>query len=414
MRFVLGNRLMVHVGGTEVHLVTLAEHLRRLGHEAVIYSPELGAYAEHARDRGLDVVASVGELPEECDVVLSQDAIVVYQLAERYPRALHAFRVCGDVFDFQLPPQLDGVIDVVIALSDRYARFAAATAVRAPIVRLRVPVDVDLRTSVGTIRERPRRAVMLGNYPDRYEVVRDVWGDQGVEVARVGMANGGSESYDVTTAVAGADIVVAKSRAALEAMACGRAVYVFDVFGGDGWVTPEIYPALESDNFAGMATGRVVDAGQLARDLADYDPAMGVANRDLILQHHSARDHVVEMLAALAEHSPPAERPTLPSAELARLSAVQWSWERMAREHRDREGWLRDRVGQAEAAVADAGDVVADATRERDEAVVRAGQLERELSVLSARIAAMRATKAWRLASRYWRLRAWACSQRRR
>jgi hypothetical protein len=404
MRFVLGNRLMVHVGGTEVHLVTLAEHLRRLGHEAVIYSPELGPYADHARLRGLDVTASVGELPEECDVVLSQDAIVVYQLAERYPRALHAFRVCGDVFDFQLPPQLDGVIDLVIALSDRYARFAEASAVGVPIVRLRVPVDVDLRTPVGAIRERPRRAVMLGNYPHRYDVVREVWGDHGVEVARVG-ANGGRESFDVTTAVAGADIVVAKTRASLEAMACGRAVYVYDVFGGDGWVTPEIYPALESDNFNGLATGRVIGADQLARDLADYDPAMGVANRDLVVQHHSARDHVVEMLAALAEHSPPAERPTVPSRELARLSAVQWSWERLAREHRDREGWLRDRVAHAEAAVADAGDAVAAAARERNEALARAGELERDLSVLSARIGEMRGTKAWRLATRYWRLK---------
>ncbi len=303
MRFVLGNRLMAEVGGTEVHLVTLAEHLQRLGHEAVIYSPELGPYAEYARSRGLEVESEPSKLPGECDVLLSQDMLVAYDLAARYPRALHAFRICGDVFDFQLPPLREGVVDLVIGLSDRYARLAEGCAINAPVVRLRISVDVDLRTPVGGIRNPPRRAVMLGNYGYRFDWVRSVWGEHGIEVERVG-ANGSRPSYDVATALAGADIVVAKSRATLEAMACGRAVYVYDVFGGDGWVTPSIYPELEADNFAGLATDRVIGPAELANDLAEYHPAMGIANRDLVLQHHNARDHVLALLAALEAHSP--------------------------------------------------------------------------------------------------------------
>jgi hypothetical protein len=53
-------------------------------------------------------------------------------------------------------------------------------------------------------------------------------------------------------------------------MACGRAVYVYDMFGGDGWVTPEAYPALEADHFAGQATDRVIGPAELERDLADH------------------------------------------------------------------------------------------------------------------------------------------------
>ena len=128
-----------------------------------------------------------------------------------------------------------------------------------------MPIDIDRLVPLGPLHERPRRAVLLGNYLERDAAVVGAWGAAGVEVARVG---GSVQDYDVAAAVADADIVVAKSRAALDAMACGRAVYVFDVFGGDGWVTPERYPGLEADNFAGQATGRVVDAEALARDLA--------------------------------------------------------------------------------------------------------------------------------------------------
>ena len=104
-----------------------------------------------------------------------------------------------------------------------------------PVVRLRVPIDTDRLVPLGALHERPRRAVLLGNYLERDVAVTAAWSGAGLEVERIG---GSVQSYDVATAVADADIVIAKARAALDAMACGRAVYVFDVFGGDGWVTP--------------------------------------------------------------------------------------------------------------------------------------------------------------------------------
>jgi hypothetical protein len=330
MDFVLANRILIHPGGTEVHLVTVGEQLMRLGHEVVLYAPELGPFADHARRRGLDVCGSLRELPEQCDVVFAQDGIVAYELAERYPEALSVFRICGDVYDFQLPPQLEGVVDLVVVLSGRYERLAAAIAVSVPVVRLRVPVDVNRLVPLGPLRERVERAVLLGNYPARDDLVQSAWGPAGVDVRRVGFTD---HAYDVAEAIADADVVVAKSRAALDAMACGRAVYVLDVFGGDGWVTPERYPALEADHFAGQATERVLDAASLAADLAGYSPEMGPVNRDLVLQHHDPRDHVLALLEALGEQRP-RERPRAPLRELARLTALQWSWEETAREFR--------------------------------------------------------------------------------
>jgi hypothetical protein len=64
----------------------LGEQLQRLGHEVLLYAPELGPFADHARRRGLDVVGNARELPATCDVTFAQDGIVVYDLAERYWR----------------------------------------------------------------------------------------------------------------------------------------------------------------------------------------------------------------------------------------------------------------------------------------------------------------------------------------
>ena len=387
---------MNQAGGTEVHLVTIGSELLRLGHEAVIYSPELGPFADHARERGIEVVDELDELPVECDVVLAQDSVVVYQLAERYPGAVSVFRICGETFDFQSPPQVEGIVDLVVVLGERYARLARALAVEPPLARLRIPVDIERLAPVGTIRARPRRAVILGNYPDRVHVVREAWERQGVEVTQVGAAQ---QRFDIAPALESADIVVGKSRAAVDAMACGRAVYVYDTFGGDGWVTPDTYAAMEADHFAGQATDRVIGAEEMARDLADYDRRMGAVNRDLAIQHHSARDHVIELLSALV--GPPKQRPEAPLRELARLTALGWSWERFAREAQHAQASLHERLLVAER-VAEEWETTANAERERAEVLQRAADWAVSLE---ADLESIHASRAWRLAARYRRWR---------
>jgi hypothetical protein len=176
-------------------------------------------------------------------------------------------------------------------------------------------------------------------------------------------------------------------------MACGRAVYVFDMFGGDGWVTPDVYAAMEADNFAGQATDRVIGTAELERDLVDYDPAMGEVNRDLVVQHHRARDHVVELLAALATE-PAQERPPAPIRELSRLTALQWAWERFAREGTMAQSALRGRLEASELRRAEA-------ERARDEALRQAG----EATAIRAELDGLKASRAWRLAALYWRWR---------
>jgi hypothetical protein len=439
------------VGGTEAHLLTLGEHLQRLGHEVAVYSPETGSYADHLAARGIEVYERLRTLPADCDVVFSQDTLVAHDLARRYESAAHVFRVCGDMYDFQLPPQLEGVVDAIVVLSDRYARAAKGCAARTPVVRLRVPVDVDRLVPLGCIRERPRRAVLLGNYPQRHHAVRCAWGRHGVEMLTVGNVQGSQQSFELATALADADIVVAKSRAALDAMACGRAVYIYDCFGGDGWVTPRSYPALEADNFAGLASERVIGVTELERDLADYSPAMGSVNRDLIVQHHNARDHVLAFLDAIAEHleAPPKERRERPAPlrELARLTALQWSWERTARELQGERAWHHDRTLHAERGSEEAHARAGQLHADLDAALQRVDSMQSELAharahaealrreaetlrgdadalrgdlrevearlaraiahagALSVQVDAMRSTRAWGLATRYWRLK---------
>jgi hypothetical protein len=111
----------------------------------------------------------------------------------------------------------------------------------------------------------------------------------------------------------------------LEGMCCGRAVYVHDQFGGDGWVTRDNYPALEADSFAGQALpGRPATTDELAADLASYDPDMGRVNNEIIRRFHSAHHHATELVSVLRGPHLGAADGASALAEVSRLTRANW------------------------------------------------------------------------------------------
>jgi hypothetical protein len=361
----------LHLGGTQTYALTVAEQLQRLGHETTIHTAQGGPLAEVARRRGIPLALTEDELPSDIDALLTQDAMMAYRMADRLPSTPQLFRCPSEVFDLQLPPQLPGVVSAVMALSDRCANRVRALASEHEAIRLRQPIDTERFAARGAIRARPRRAVLLGTYlgGQRLAMLRAAWEAAGVECVRV------SSTLAPEAALGDADIVVAKGKAALEGMACSRAVYVYDQFGCDGWVTPDSYPAIEADNFAGLATDAIPTAASLRAALDNYDPAMGLANRDLVARNHGARQHAHALVDLFRGLAPRAPTPELPLRELARLVRVQWATELRAYTQSVENTKLHGRLIEVEQELAGCERARAEAEQARTEAGRRVAQL---------------------------------------
>ena len=311
------------LGGSESYLLTVAEQLERLGHEATLYARELGAGADLARSRGFQVVDE-NRLPGECDAALVQDAGVALDLAARYPGARQVFVAHSESFDLQLPPQLEGLVDAVVALNDRVVDRLRALAVPAPVVRLRQPIDTERFVPGAPLPERPRRALLLSNNPvaDRLAMLEDACAEAGLELTRVGGEAG--QSSDPRNRLVEADVVIGYGRSVLEAMACGRAAYVYDRHGSDGWVTADSYAEVEASGFAGRSGRTIADRDSLRADLARFDPAMGPVNHDLVIAHHRANVHAQELLDLLEGGGSKAPVTHGALEEMARLVRMEW------------------------------------------------------------------------------------------
>ena len=211
----------------------------------------------------------------------------------------------------------------MVALNDRVADRLRGLAVEAGIVRLRQPIDIERFTVTSPLPAVARRALLLSNNPvaDRLPILERACRAAGLELVRVGGDAG--QTGDPRASLAGVEIVIGYGRSVLEAMACGKAAYIYDRYGGDGWVTADTYPALEADGFAGRGDRVVVDAARLGADLRDYSASMGPVNRDLVVANHRANVHaqeLVELIRGLA----PARRPRRPLDEMARLVRLEW------------------------------------------------------------------------------------------
>jgi hypothetical protein len=329
MRIVIGLHAFEQFAGTETYTVTVAEELQRLGHEAIVHSSTAGPIAEVARKLGIPVIVDRDRLPASCDAVLAQDTGSAFQLAGRYPDAVRVMIVHSDYFALQSPPQIQGVCAAVVVMNDRVRRHVEHLAAPLPVVRLRQPVDLRKFGVRGGIPQQARRALILGHYlrGPGADVVAEACRAAGLEPRLVGEPT--TPTGTPEQAIADVEVVIGLGRCAVEGMAGRRAAYVYGIAGGDGWVTEDSYEALEADGFGGLATPTVVDRAKLAADLSEWDPEMGMVNRQLAAAHHNVAEHAVALVALLRDTEAGEAPPPSRGEELARLVRMEWqTWSR--------------------------------------------------------------------------------------
>jgi hypothetical protein len=329
VRLVLANNHLRDRGGSETYLLTVAHELERLGHDVVLFAGEPpGDGVPLARSEGLRFATHLDEVGPPPDRVLVQDGIVSGVLAAAYPNVPQLLVAHGVVHAFQLPPVLPGAVRAVVALNERVAARARATAGAAEVVRLRQPVDLTRFRPGPAPHEPPVRLLLFGNHQDaqRIEGLRRTCEARGIDVVAAGGSAGAVASPE--NVLAEADIVVGYGRCIVEAMATGRCAYVYDRFGSDGWLDAATYAALEATGFNGKAGLAPPGVDDFATALNSYDPRRGLEGRDLAYRHHDVRDHVAALLRLLLDMPGAGPAEPVVALEIARLWREQWRWER--------------------------------------------------------------------------------------
>jgi glycosyltransferase involved in cell wall biosynthesis len=414
MRILLTNHVLAHRTGTELFLVELADRLRERGHEPVLYSPVLGALAREAQASGLEVIDDLDALDRvdradradrietPFDLIHGQHWMETLSASLCFPDLPVVAMVHGH-YPWQervaALPTVRAWVTVNEATVDKVAREAGVPPERIEVV----PNGVDLRRFLprAPLPTRPARALVFSNLAQESSflpAIRAACARFGIAVDVAGLASGAvaSRPEDLLPAY---DLVFAKGRAALEALAVGCAVVVCDADGSGPLVEFSNVDRLRAANLGRLAFDGEVTAERLAEQIARYEARAATALSKRLrpeIDFDLAVDRLESIYRRVTEehrHTGPVEPRALLRAVVGEIRAI----DRLLREREQLQGEVRHRQNEEEALRA--------AVRGKDAELARR---EVEVASLQAEIESVRhqAREAnLLLRGRWWRLR---------
>ncbi|HEY0511135.1 MAG TPA: glycosyltransferase [Thermoanaerobaculia bacterium] len=397
MRILLTNRSLDQRAGSELYLFELATRLLARGHSPIAFSPRLGRVAAALRAATIPVVDDLNAVAEPPDLIHGQHHLAAMTAMLHFPRVPGLFVCHGWQPWEETPPRFPRILRYVAVDFTTRDRLVSERGI--PPERVEVAlnfVDLDRFQPRPPLPPKPRRALVLSNQASErtfLPVVREACSRSGIAVDVVGVASGVSIERPEEL-LPGYDLVFAKGRAALEAMAVGAAVVLCDQAGAGPLVTRGDLDRLRPLNFGIRTLRNPVTPEFLASQIERYDPADAAEVSRRIRATagiEAAVDRMIgiyeEVLAEAANRNPAVE-------EESRAASAYLRW--LSPYFDEREGLGLE--------VARLSTEVTRLSLEESRLSSEGGRLETEAIHLRGEIHTLRSTATWRLRDRLLRI----------
>ena len=301
LRVLITNHFLRGRTGTELYVAELATSLLRLGYTPVVYSPQLGPSAQELRKATVPVVDNLDAVSSLPDVIHGQHHVETMTALLRFPNTPAIFFCHGWLPWEETPPKHPRLLRYVAVDETCRDRLVCESAV--PEVRVSVilnSVDVEQFLPRAPLPSKPARALVFSNRASESThlgAVREACRRTGLSLDVIG-----SESENVSlqpeNVLGQYDIVFAKARCALEALAVGNAVVLCDTIGAGPMVTTGEIDRLRRLNFGIRTLDRDVEPDVLQQEIARYNPqdAAEVSRR---IRTTAGRNAAVDQITAL-------------------------------------------------------------------------------------------------------------------
>src|SRR5438132_619506 len=259
-----------------MYIRDLAIALMKLGHFPLAYSPVLGEVAEELKRATVPVIDDLRSLNEPPDLIHGQHHLETMMAVLHFPRTPAVFFCHGWLPWEELPPVFPSILRYV-AVDDLCRERLLTTEGISPtsISVIYNFVDLERFKARGDWREAAQSALIFSNYAtdnSHARTIRAACLRAGIERVDIAGMGSGNPLANPECVLGDYDVVFAKARCALEAMACGCAVIVADFAGLAGMVTTDNVGRMRTLNFgARTMQGGAVTEESVLRELGRYD-----------------------------------------------------------------------------------------------------------------------------------------------
>jgi hypothetical protein len=304
VRVLLTNNTLKWRAGTELYVLDVARRLKQLGHEAVAYSPSVGEVAELLASSGIPVVRDLSDLPFRPDIIHGHHHVETMTALASLPGVPAVYFCHGSVPWQEMPPAFPRILCYVAVDEACRERIVREAGIPFEEIRLLLNfVDTEVFRPRPPLPQVPLRALVLSNSAseDNYAAAARVACQEcGLTLEMRGLENGNptSEPQDLLPQF---DIVFAKARAAIEALAVGCAVVLFDAAGLGPMVTTANFARLRPNNFGFRTLVDEPTVENITRAIQTYDPTDAARVRELIRTEATMTDAVNKIVGIYGE-----------------------------------------------------------------------------------------------------------------
>jgi len=273
MRILFTNTTLVHRTGSELYTVELARALAARGHDPIVYSPVLGALAGELAASGVPAVNDLAAVAAP-DVIHGHHHAQTLTALLAFPGVPGLFVCHGTEPWEEAPPSFPRLLRYVAVDVPSAKRLTAAGVPAERVETILNFVDLDRFRPRAVLPRRPAKALVLSNNAHagtHLPAVEAACAAAGIALDVAGIASGHIAACPEKL-LPEYDLVFAKGRAALEALAVGAAVVLCDAAGCGPLVTSGDFARLRPLNFGYHSFAGPVSAAALGAEMARYDP----------------------------------------------------------------------------------------------------------------------------------------------
>lgn len=275
MRVLITNIWLVDWGGTEVYVRDLAIALQSRGIEVEVYSPELGTVAAEIRRAGIPVTDSIAGL-QRPDIIHAHHTRPTLEVLTAFPDVPAVYKIHARNDANDAPPKHNRILRYLA--SDHNTLEQLLKEERIPEKFTEVLLNsVDTRRFIlrNKWAEKPAKALVFSNYATKDNHVRFI--QEACEVADIELhcrGRGIGDPIGNPESILGDyDIVFAKAKAAIEALATGAMVIPCDFRGLGEAVNSRNFTHIRKFNFGMKVLNRPIEPKLLVEEIKKYDPA---------------------------------------------------------------------------------------------------------------------------------------------
>ncbi len=306
MRILLTNNQISTRTGSELYLCEIAEALHAAGHDVACFSLTCGPLSERLKSLGIPVSDDLRALPRQPDVIHGQHIIETTLAAMTY-RTVPVVSFCHGPEAWQENAcKLPNVVHWVAVDYACHRRLVEDEQIDPDRVTVLLNHYDERKYQPRTpLPAKPRKALLLSNnlnpqHP-AFAAISSACALHGIELSTAG-ANLGGRVENVEQLLPQFDLVFAKARTAIEALAVGCAVVQAEHFGAGQLVRTENFNELRPLNFGYRSMTYPLTVEHFSEQIAKYD-AQDAGEVSRRIREEATLSATMTNLLALYEHA---------------------------------------------------------------------------------------------------------------